>query len=496
MTMSAAVMDWLGNRGLDVELADRLGISSESRAGGGEAVVIPFKREGETVRRKFRFLNPPEGRPAWMADKGGQRIAYNEDCLRDDSLLHLPVIITEGEWDCIAAVQAGFLRTISVPDGAPPPGDRDRADLQGSAKYAWLEAIMPLLHADRTPAGIILATDNDENGGALMQDLSVLLGRARCKFLTYPKAREGSERERCKDLNDALAAYGVNGVRRTIETAQWLKVDGVYLMSQLPPLGPQVIYELPPSRFALFRDNFKLRLGDFIVFTGTPGFGKTTAVNDILCTLAHEYDLRIGWASFEQEPQRDHRRALRSWYFEKPEHTLDQREQATADRWIDDHHAFLVPNEAEDPTFDWLIEKMEVAVIRFGVKIFVIDPWNEIEHSRHHDETETEYIGRAIRTLKRFAKAFRITVVVVAHPTKSVKDADGNYKMPTLYDIAGSSHWYNKTDLGVIIHRATDDETHFKVQKSRYHDIIGQPGTVVMSYRKEERRFAEQRRLA
>jgi hypothetical protein len=69
------------------------------------------------------------------------------------------------------------------------------------------------------------------------------------------------------------------------------------------------------------------------------------------------------------------------------------------------------------------------------------------------DESETEYIGRAIRTLKRFAKAFQVHICVVAHPTKSVKDGDGNYKMPTLYDINGSANWYNKADLGVIVHR-------------------------------------------
>jgi twinkle protein len=496
MTMSAAAMEWLESRGLDVELADRLGISSENRAGGGEALALPFRREGEVVRRKFRFLRPQADRPAWIAEKGGQRIAFNEDCLRDDKLINQPVIITEGEWDCMAALQAGFGRTISVPDGAPPPGERDKAELEGSAKYAWLEGIWPYLTKERVSEGFILATDGDENGAALMQDLSVLLGRARCKFVTYPKARRDRGRQRCKDLNEVLEDYGAKGIVETMGRATWLKVDGVYRMSELPPLGPQVIYELPDIRFHEFRQNFKVRLGDFIVVTGTPGFGKTTAVNDLLCSLAQEYGIKIGWASFEQEPQRDHRRALRSWLFERPDHTLDESERRTADGWIDDHHVFVVPGENDDATLNWLIEKMEVAVVRHGVKVFVIDPWNELEHDRRREETETEYIGRAIRTLKRFAKAFRIAVVVIAHPTKSAKDADGNYRMPTLYDIAGSANFYNKADLGLIIHRSTEDETIFKVQKSRYHDIIGRPGEVAMAYRKEERRFAEQRRLA
>lgn len=492
MTMSDTAMDWLQARGLDVELADRMGIASVKRD-GGDCMVLPFLRSGEPVRRKYRRLVPVDGRPNWSADKGGMRIAYNEDCLRDDSLINQPLIITEGEWDCIAAIQAGFPRTISVPDGAPPPGERSKDDLEAGSKYAWLDAILPFLTKERVPEGIIIAADGDENGAAMLQDLSVLLGRARCKFLTYPKAGKDRGRERCKDLNEVLEDYGAKGVVGTINRAEWLRVDGVYRMSELPPLAPMVIYEI---RHRLFGENFKVRLGDFSVWTGTPGFGKTTAVTDVYNGVAQDHDIRIGWASFEQEPQRDHKRALRSWFCGQPEHTLDQHQLAAADAWIDRQHVFLVPREDEDASFEWLVEKMEVAAVRFGVKIFVIDPWNEIEHARERDETETEYIGRAIRHLKRFAKAFRVHIAVVAHPTKSVKDADGNYKMPTLYDISGSSNWYNKADLGVIIHRTNEDDTVFKTQKSRYHEIIGRPGEVRMHYSKDERRFIEQDRIA
>jgi twinkle protein len=72
-----------------------------------------------------------------------------------------------------------------------------------------------------------------------------------------------------------------------------------------------------------------------------------------------------------------------------------------------------------------------------------------------------------------------------------VKDGEGNYKMPTLYDINGSANWYNKADLGVIVHRVNKDDTVIKVQKSRYHEVIGIPGEVVMQFSKDERRYIE-----
>lgn len=474
----------LENRGLDIELCSRLGLVA-----GGDKLTIEFRRNGEVVRRKYRTFGPDK---KFWQDKGGVRCLWNEDALREHP--RGPVVITEGELDAAAAVQAGYHRTVSVPDGAPPPGERGAADLAEGSKYAWLDDVADLLTREKAPE-IIIAADGDENGAALLQDLSVLLGRFRCKFLTYPKARdpEARGRDRLKDLNEVLEDYGVKGVQQTIDRAEWIRVDGVYRMSQLPPLPPQVLYE---PRFTLFRENFKLRLGDFSVWTGTPGFGKTTFVNDLFCGIAQDHDLTIAWASFEQEPQRDHRRNLRSWFCSTPEYQLDADQLRTADRWIDERHVLLVPGEDDDASLEWLLDKMEVAAVRFGASIFVIDPWNEIEHARERDETETEYIGRAIRRLKRFAKAFRVHVAVIAHPTKSVKDADGKYKMPTLYDINGSANWYNKADIGVIVHRENQDDTIIKVQKSRYHEIIGKPGEVIMQFCKDDRRFRETERLS
>lgn len=481
------VMDALEARGLDVELASRMGLDAIARD-GGEALVIPFRRDGEIVRRKYRSLGPEK---KFWADKGGVRCCWNEDVLRDDSLLSQPLIITEGELDALTAIQAGFPRAISVPDGAPQEASEAPEDAKA---YAWIQDIKPYLSVDRVKE-IILAVDGDGPGAALLQDLSVLLGRFRCKFLTYPKARdpEARGRERLKDLNEVLQDYGAKGVVETVSRAQWLKVEGVYRMSELPPLPPMQIYDIG---FNLLSENYKLRLGDFVVVTGTPGFGKSSFVNDLCCRVAWTHGLKVAWASFEQAPQRDHRRALRSWFNETPEFKQEPHELARADAWIDERHLFIVPGDDDDVTLDWLLERMEIAVVQHGVRIFVIDPWNELDHSKARDESETEYIGRAIRALKRFAKSMQVHIIVVAHPTKSVKDADGNYKMPTLYDINGSANWYNKCDLGLIVHRETEDDTIIKVQKSRYHEIIGKPGEVRMQYCRDDRRFRETERAA
>jgi twinkle protein len=212
-------------------------------------------------------------------------------------------------------------------------------------------------------------------------------------------------------------------------------------------------------------------------------------VNDLCCRLVHNHGLNIAFASFEQMPTRDHRRNLRTWYLRRPPQSAEKQDVIEADKWIDKHFSFLVPTEDDDVTVDWVLDKLEAAVVQHGCKVVVIDPWNEMDHMREKAESTTEYTGRAIKAFKRFARKFMVHLIVVAHPSKQQKDKDGNYMIPTLYDISDSAHWYNKADLGVVVHRETESNSIIRVAKSRYHDEIGRPGEVNATYNFFERRF-------
>lgn len=461
-------------RGLCPETATLYGIGSPVRGGGGDAIAIPFVRDGKTVNTKFRTFAPKK---FWQT-AGGVQCAWNEDTLRDDTLRDQPLIITEGELDALAAICAGYPRVISVPGGAPAPGSKD-----DGARYRWIDEIRPLLALERVKE-IILAVDNDAPGAQLLHDLSLRLGRYRCKFVTYPKQQ--GEEHRLKDLNEVLQIYGPPGVRATISRAQFLKVDGIFRMSELPPVPDVPIYDIGIPKL---RDHYKARLGDFAVWTGIPSHGKSSLVNDVCCRLAQAHGLVTAFASFEQSPQRDHRRNLRTWYCRRPVQHCDSREIREADAWIDRQFSFVVPGEDDDVTLDWMLDKLEAAVVQHAAKVVVIDPWNELDHARRKDETQTEYVGRAIKTLKRFARTMCVHLIVVAHPAKQQKDPQtGDYRMPTLYDISDSAHWYNKADLGVVVHR-TAISTQIRVAKSRYHDEIGTPGEVEAQFQFDQRRY-------
>jgi twinkle protein len=70
--------------------------------------------------------------------------------------------------------------------------------------------------------------------------------------------------------------------------------------------------------------------------------------------------------------------------------------------------------------------------------------------------SETNYISYALTKFRLLARETGIAVFIVAHPAKlyqDPKDASGIEKIPSLYNISGSAHWYNKCDFGLTVWR-------------------------------------------
>jgi len=65
---------------------------------------------------------------------------------------------------------------------------------------------------------------------------------------------------------------------------------------------------------------------------------------------------------------------------------------------------------------------------------------------------------------------------------KSGKWPSGKYPVPTLYDISDSAHFANRADVGIVVHRKTEEETLVRVSKVRFQDQIGKPGDVRVRY--------------
>ena len=103
-------------RGIDSEIAAKLGVDTHARDGGDDWISIPYVLGGRVVNHKYRTL---AGEKRFYQESGTTKCFWNADIITDHTLAHLPLIITEGELDAFVAIQCGFQRVVSVPDGAP-----------------------------------------------------------------------------------------------------------------------------------------------------------------------------------------------------------------------------------------------------------------------------------------------------------------------------------------------------------------------------------------
>lgn len=464
-------LEWLVRRGLEQPTLDKFGIYTATSLDGeftpnvkGNILAFPFVQGGAVVNEKYR--GPLK---KFFQRKGGKRTFFNADVLSDGRLEsgERKLIITEGEIDCISAAQAGFEHAVSVPDGAPPAeGEMQPLDPSTEATGKF-EFLYNNRHALAKIKRFIIAVDNDAPGKRLADELVRRLRPTRCEFVTYP--------EGCKDLNEVLVKWGNEGVREVLFRSSPYPVQGLYRLSEYPDPGPVIRYD---TGWELLDPHFKLIIPTLTVVTGIPSHGKSQFVMNMLVNWAQMYKLRAVIFSPEMDTVphlRDRFRAmLGGAYYE-------------ADSFVENHFTFIDADMAqstseEERGLDWVLERATDAVLRDGIRLLVIDPWNEIEHARRRDENTDEYISRALRALKRWGKSYGVAVIVIAHPTKDVVDIRGKIRKPHLYDIHGSAHWFNKCDAGLIVHRDFETGlTEVTVAKAR-HKQIGTPGSVRMEF--------------
>lgn len=505
-------IDWLHRRKIDPETALRYGVFTASREsasgvfvpdGRGTTIAFPFMENGVQVACKYRG---PDKR--FEQDRDGRRTFWNSDVLDDPALAdkraHKALIITEGEIDALTAIDCGHSFTVSVPDGAPSiPKDRqpeelDPIDLDAErhGKFAFVFNNRERLDRVKT---FILATDDDAPGRRLRAELLRRLGAARCMFITYPPdpvvPSEHGKRP-CKDLNEVRVYHGADTVNFVLAGARPFPLNGLYRLFDYPD-------EPDPEMYAVGWDGWapylRVYAGEFMVVTGIPSHGKTAWTLELCEHLCVMHNWRVAMCSPEMRVIRDIRKTLRKMKLGYPpgDSTLPQY-LARADEWINNNFYFIDADgpsiEASGEIFDvdWIIAKAIEAVARYGIKVLLIDPWNEIEHARRNGETTADYIGRAIRSLKSFARRYDVMVIVVAHPTKEVNNSkDGKLRTPRLYDIDGAAHWYNKCDHGIVVERPTWNgaEVNIYIAKVRLQGDAGTRAKMTMEFHKQSARY-------
>jgi len=415
-----------------------------------KVICFNYYRSGELVNIKFRGKDKD-----FKLSKNAEPIFYNLDAIENEN----EVVIVEGEIDCMSLHEAGIRNVISVPNGTPPANSQLN-----------LEYLNNCWQSFDGKDKIIIATDNDEPGKALRDELARRLGYDRCYMIQYPPD--------CKDMNDVLRLHGKQAIQHIVSEAKRWPIQGVITMDDLYPLVADYYNNGYPKGYAAgigeFDELLSFSGGQMTVITGSPGSGKSEFLDYISTSLAKNHKWKFAILSFEN-PAAIHVTKLMekfvglSFNFRKdPNHRMSSNDFEDGVRLTDLYFSFIDISQI-DVTIQGILDKCKELVLRTGIKGIVIDPWNYIEHKVPNGYTETQYISEALSLIKEFAVKTDTHVFIIAHPRKLQKDQKGKYPIATMYDISGSAHFFNKTDNGVSIHRDFDNGmVDVYVQKIRF----------------------------
>ena len=473
--LSAEAVAWLNARGISRETAEKAGISSTRhwiQALGRETdcIQFPYKNKGQEYAYKIRSM---EGKG--FSCNGAPQTFFNiENVKRNDWM-----IICEGEMDALAFMEAGYDSVVSVPNGAVMKVVDGQIDPKEDNKFKFLwEAKKQIDNAAR----IVIATDSDEPGQAMAEEMARRIGKDRCWKVEFPAG--------CKDANDVLMSAGKDGVDGIVVNCKPWPVAGLYdaehFYEELDDIYDRGMGRGESTGYDNVDEFYSVVTGQLTVVTGHPSSGKSEFIDQIMVNLAQSKDWKFAICSFENEPRLHIAKLiskyLRRPFFDGPSGRMTKDELDRGKEFVQSHFSFLYQADGSLSSVESIIERLKVAVLRHGVRGAIIDPYNYIQKGR--DVSETDWVSDVLTKLRVFAQAHGIHLWFVAHPTKMMRGTDGKVPAPKGYDISGSAAWFAKADIGLTVHRpdpANSISSEIHIWKCRF-SWVGKQGQAELDF--------------
>ena len=432
-----------------------------------EVICFPYFANENLINIKYRGANK-----SFKLFSGGKLIFWNYDAI----LTNDEIIITEGEIDALSWIACNMKNVISVPNGA-------------NKNTEYLDEVIELLSQKEK---VYISTDIDSKGIELRDELIKRIGFDRCYIVDY---------KGCKDVNEYLIKYDFVDTLKLLDEAKLKPVEGIIQAENIY----NDIYD-----YYLKGDKSGLKIGIYeideyiswetsrlAVCTGIPSSGKSEFVDYLLVKL----NLLHGWKSVyftpENYPLKYHYEKLHEKLIGKKFNSVSSNniEFDIAYEHINENFFYIQPQEST--CIDFILERTKFLIKSKGIKCLIIDPFNKLDHQWKSGQSETNYISGFLDKLTHFCKLYDILIILVAHPRKIDKNKDGEFLVPTLYDIAGSANFYNKTDYGFTVHRLSDNESgkmgnevEVHWQKIKFKNL-GKQGVSEMNYNYNNGRFEQ-----
>lgn len=435
------ILTYCEKRDISKTTIDYVGVKENNNC-----VVFEYRNElGEHLANKYRKTKKSEGAKMWFEKGTNVNTLFNMDKINISD----PLLITEGEFDCLSAIESGFKNTVSIPSGV-------------NGTNEWITSNWTFIEQFEE---IIIWFDNDEAG----------IKGAREVFNRLPNSSVKIVRcEVANDINELLHKYGKLAVLKQIEKASTPILEGVATLDMIEDFD---VHEAETLKTGIDYIDDKLVgmvFGSLNVLSGRNGSGKSTILNQIYIAEAINQGYKTFLFSGELVGGNVKYWLLQTLaneeqfaeYTAKDGHKYKKVTMQAKEKIVNDMKDRFFLYDSDDYKIEAMIEKMTILAKRYGVRVFVIDNLMTVESSlKDKYEAETDIVKR----LKNFAKKYNALVHLVAHPRKSMNDEIEKD------DVAGSANITNLADYVTTISRAKDEEQEYdailKILKNRHTGV-------------------------
>ena len=322
----------------------------------------------------------------------------------------VPLLICEGEPDCLSAIEAGFTNAVSVP--------------LGSTNFHWIEENWDFLEQFDS---IIICSDNDEAGLKMQKECIYRLGSWRTKVVEVPQLyvdTTTNQRYSVNDLNEVLYYFGKEKVMEIILDAKHSPVPGVVDFADIEDIDLDALDGIPTGLPNLDRYLMKLFYGTLNIVTGINGSGKSSFLNQVICQCldrgenAYLFSGELpnfqakNWLNFIFAGQRNVKECQyndSTFYKVTPE----------AKKAISEFYRgrLYIRQDGESNKAADLLKSMEDSVRKYGTKLLILDNLTAI-NLESNDSNKYDKQADFIMDLIAFAVKFNVVVILVVHPHK------------------------------------------------------------------------------
>ncbi len=445
---------YLNGRGISEDTASYFNLSNHE----GNILIPYHSSRGSLTVAKVKNLKNPQ--PKYYSVKGSIFGLFNKSNLSTKE----PLIITEGEFDSMILHQIGFRNVSSIGTGANSLDKLFRMEGEFLKKFP----------------GLIVIADNDEAGSRMEQGFIK-------EFNISVKLPDKAAFKGLKDITDVFLKHGVKQIEEIIRSASQ-KIEGLRNLDTDPYKGLEETEGKYISTGLTSIDYAINDLGPGILtlVTGRSNGGKSTLINQILASAIntdHKCLLIAGEGLQEilinnlykavigrDDQYFDFKKINKRFYKEPKKPVLEALK-----KWHEGKFTIFNKGDSKLKTTEELLQLMEMEIKLNKPNLVVVDNLMSIlsiEKAAEKYEKQGDFAQR----LSDIAKAYKIHIILVLHPNKTLsKVSEMDFEQ-----ISGSSDLYNKADVILAVKRNYDEEKLEKgidgkisVLKNRYYpDLI------------------------